>query len=146
MGAAAALAGLRCCASMSDGRSDPCATVDGFLASLEGATRRLADGEWGLSVEAGGWPLHVGIAIRDGLLRAQAQVADPDRIDPHQLLYWNRQLPLVRFGHTRAGEVYVHVDLPLAAVSPRELDRVLGLLVRVAGEAREVARSDSSSA
>ena len=82
-------------------RSDPDAAVDAFLLGLGGDTRRVAAGEWGLTLEAAGWPLHVGVALRDGLLRAQAEVAGPGQIDPHVLLRWNRELPLVRFSHTR---------------------------------------------
>ncbi len=117
---------------------DPREVVDGFMAGLEGDTRRLAAGEWGVTVEAGGWPLHVGVALRDGLLRAQAQVAAPEALDPHALLHWNRQVPLVRFSHTSSGEIWIQAELPPPAITARELDRVLGLLVRVAGEAREV--------
>ena len=111
--------------------------VDRFLASLEGETRRVANGEWGLSVDAAGWPLHVGVALRDGLLQAQAQVVDAGVLDEHSLLFWNRSLPLVRFAHTGAGEVYVKGELPLCAVQPQMLDRFLGLLVRSATMARE---------
>ena len=111
--------------------------VDHFLASLEGDTRRIANGEWGLSVDAAGWPLHVGMALRDGLLQAQAQVLDAGVLDEHTLLFWNRSLPLVRFAHTGAGEVYVKGELPLCAVEPGMLDRFLGLLVRTAAMARE---------
>src|SRR3954470_4460736 len=76
--------------------------VDRYLASLGGATRRVAEGEWGLTVDAAGWPLHVGIALRDGLLQAQAQVVDAGVLEEHALLFWNRSLPLVRFAHTGA--------------------------------------------
>jgi hypothetical protein len=116
--------------------------VDRYLASLDGDTRRVADGEWGLSVEAAGSPLHVGVALRDGLLQAQAQVVDADLLDPHTLLFWNRSLPLVRFAHTGAGEVYVKGDVPEAAVDAALLDRFLGLLVRTATMARERAQTD----
>jgi hypothetical protein len=111
--------------------------VDRYLASLEGDTRRVADAEWGLTVDAAGWPLHVGIALRDGLLRAQAQVVDATVLDEHTLLFWNRSLPLVRFAHTGAGEVYVMGEVPVAAVDEAMLDRFLGLLVRTATMARE---------
>jgi hypothetical protein len=111
--------------------------VDGYIAALDGETRRLAQDEWGLTVDAGGWPLHVGVALREGLLRAQAQVVGPGALDPGDLLRWNRQVPLVRFAHTREGEVWVQGELPAAAVNAVELDRLLGLLVRVATEARE---------
>ena len=77
-------------------------TLSGLPGGRHAPRRRR---EWGFSVEAGGWPLHVGVAIRDGLLRAQAQVVEADRLDEHTLLFWNRELPLVRFAHTGAGEV-----------------------------------------
>ena len=39
-----------------------------------GATwRRVAPGEWGLTVSAGGADLHVGLALRGGMLAAQAE-------------------------------------------------------------------------
>ena len=113
--------------------------VDRYLAGLEGETRRVADDQWGLSVDAGGWPLHVGVALRDGLVRAQAEVVGPGRLEPAALLRWNRSLPLVRFSHTGAGAVYVEGDLPLEAVTETRLDGFLGLLVRVAAQAREAA-------
>ena len=111
--------------------------VDRYIASLPGETRRLTDTEWGLTVDAAGWPLHVGIAIRDGLLQAQAEVLGAGQLDEHALLFWNRSLPLVRFAHTGAGEVYVKGDVPVAAVDDAMLDRFLGLLVRTATMARE---------
>jgi hypothetical protein len=112
------------------------AVVDDFVASLEGDTRRVARGEWGITVDAAGWPLHVGLALRDGLLRAQAAVAAPGVLDPSDLLRWNRQVALVRFSHTRAGETWIQGELPLVAVSAAELDRLLGLLVLAATQAR----------
>jgi hypothetical protein len=116
------------------------AVVDGFVASLDGETRRVAAGEWGITVDAAGWPLHVGLALRDGLLRAQAAVAAPGSLDPEDLLRWNRQVPFVRFAHTRAGEVWIQGELPPAAVTAAELDRFLGLLVLAATQARGFAR------
>jgi hypothetical protein len=118
---------------------DPRTVVDVYVASLDGDARRVAYAEWGITTDAGGWPLHVGVAIRDGVLRAQAQVIEAGRIDPHDLLRWNRQVPFVRFGHTSGGEVWIHADLPLSAVTPPELDRFLGLLVLSATQAREAA-------
>lgn len=118
--------------------------VDAYLAALEGETRRVADGEWGISVEAAGWPLHVGVALRDGLLRAQAEVLRPGAIDPHVLLRWNRGLPHARFTETGAGDVWVEADLPLEAVTPERLDGFLGLVVRVATQARERATPPGS--
>jgi hypothetical protein len=125
---------------MSQTQRATAAVVDGYLDALEGETRRVAEGEWGLTVDADGWPLHVGVAIRDGLLRAQAEVVPAGRLDPHSLLHWNRGLAHARFSETRAGDVWVEADLPLEAVSPERLDRFLGLLVRVATQARQRAR------
>ncbi|HEY2637652.1 MAG TPA: YbjN domain-containing protein, partial [Solirubrobacteraceae bacterium] len=62
---------------------------------------------------------------------------EPGRLDEHDLLWWNRTVPLIRFTHTRAGEVWVQFDLPLAAVNAGELDRWLGLLVLSATQARQ---------
>jgi hypothetical protein len=125
-----------------DATMEPRETVERFLAGLGGDTRSVGETEWGVTVDAGGWPLHVGIALRDGLVRAQAEVIGPGRIDPHMLLRWNRDLPLVRFSHTGAGAVYVQGDLPPEAITAAQLDRFLGLLVRVATQAREAAGSN----
>jgi len=119
--------------------ADPRSVVDAYIAALEGDTRQVAFAEWGITVDAGGWPLHVGVAIRDGVLRAQAQVVEAGRIEPHDLLRWNRQIPFLRFAHTSEGEVWIQGDLPLVAVSPAELDRFLGLLVLSATQARQAA-------
>jgi Putative bacterial sensory transduction regulator len=119
--------------------ADPRTVVDSYIGALEGETRQVAYAEWGITLDAAGWPLHVGVAIRDGVLRAQAQVIEAGRLEPHDLLRWNRQLPFVRFGHTREGEVWIQGDLPLVAISPAELDRFLGLLVLSATQARQAA-------
>jgi hypothetical protein len=113
--------------------------VDRYVAGLDGDTRRVGDAEWGLSLECAGWPLHVGVALRDGLLRAQAEVLEPGRVPPETLLRWNRNLPLVRFSHSAAGAVYVEGTIPAEAISEARLDGFLGLLVRVAAQAREAA-------
>src|SRR3712207_634884 len=119
---------------------DPVATVDTYLQGLEADWRSVARGEWGLTVEAAGWPLHIGMAWRDGLLRAQAEVLPPDRVPDHELLFRNRGLVLVRYAHTGAGAVYVHGELPPELVTPQWLDRLLGLLVDAANVARERAK------
>jgi hypothetical protein len=111
--------------------------TDAYITGIDGETRRVADGEWGISLDAAGWPLHIGVALRDGLLRAQAEVLGPGRADPHRLLFFNRTLPLVRFAETGAGAVWVLGDLPFAAVTAQALDELLGLVVRVATQARE---------
>ena len=111
--------------------------VAGFLSSLDAEVRTVAPGEWGLTLESGGFDLDIGIAIRGPLLRAQAAVIPGGLIDPHQLLYWNRQAPLVCFAENRAGEVFVCGELPLESVATETLDRFLGLLVASATRARE---------
>jgi hypothetical protein len=119
--------------------------VDRYLAALDGETRRVAEGEWGLTVEAAGWPLHVGVAVRDGLLRAQAEVVAAGTLDPHSLLHWNRGLPHARFTHTGAGDVWIEADLPVEAVTAERLDGFLGLVVRLATQARERAADRQAS-
>ena len=116
-------------------------SVDAFLGSLAADTRRVAPGEWGMTVDAAGWPLHVGLAFRDGLLRAQAEALGPDRIADHELLFRNRGLVLVRYAHTGAGAVYVQGELPPELVTSEWLDRLLGLLVEAATVARERSRA-----
>ena len=121
------------------------AAVEACLTSSEAPWRRGAAGAWGLVAEAGGWPLDVGVAVRDGLLTAQAEVLAPGRAEPHALLHRNRRLRLVRFAHTSAGAVWVQGELPLvAAADANEVDRLLGLLVQAAGEARDAAGATSS--
>jgi hypothetical protein len=121
--------------------SDPESVADAYLASLGEAARRVADGEWGVTIEdVAGWPLHVGIRLGEGFLRAQAEVAGPDQVSDHELLFRNRSLRLVRLAHTGAGDVWVVGDLPATAVSAAELDRLLGLLVAAATDVRQRCR------
>jgi hypothetical protein len=110
-----------------------------FLSSLETDVREVAPGEWGLVLDAAGYPLDVGVAIRGMLLRVQAGVLPAGVIDPHQLLYWNRQAPLVCFAENQAGEVFVCGELPLESLDTEMLDRFLGLLLASATRAREFA-------
>lgn len=117
--------------------------IASFLSSLETEVRSVAAGEWGITVEAAGFELDVGIAIRGPLVRAQAAVLPAGLIDPHQLLYWNRQAPLVCFGENRAGEVFVSGEIPLESLSTETLDRFLGLLLASATRAREFAIENS---
>ena len=124
--------------------------VDGYLSGLAGPARRLAHAEWGLTLPAeaaGGHPLDVGVRIADELLRAQAFAlpASPS-LDPWLLLHWNRQTRLVRFGSTRAGDVWVHADAPVAGLDERGVDRLLGLLVQGAVRAREYAEAAREAA
>ena len=121
--------------------SDPRSVADAYIESLGATARRVADGEWGVTIEdAAGWPLHVGIRLRDGFLRAQADVVGTGQISDHELLFRNRSLRLVRLAHTAAGDVWIVGDLPAAAVSAAELDRLLGLLVAAAVDVRQRAR------
>jgi hypothetical protein len=96
--------------------------------------RRVARLEWGLAVSPG---LDVGLAVRGGMLCAQAEVL-PAGAGPSEfaLLRRNRTLRLVRFSSTAAGAVYVQGELPVSAVSVEEVDRLLGLLVAAAEEVR----------
>jgi hypothetical protein len=115
---------------------DPVTTVDTYLNGLDADWRTVARGEWGLTVDVAGWPLHLGLAWRDGLLRAQAEVLGPDQVPDHELLFRNRGLVLVRYAHTGAGAVYVMGELPRELVTPEWLDRLLGMLVDAATVAR----------
>ncbi len=121
------------------GETAAAAAIEACLASGGADWRRVAPGEWGLRADAAGWPLDVGLALRGGLLRAQAEVLAPGRSDPRELLRRNRRLVLVRFGQTRAGAVWIAGELPAAAVSAVEVDRLLGLLVQAADDVRSAA-------
>ena len=119
--------------------SSPAERVARFMSSLESEVREIAPGEWGLTLDAAGHRLDVGVSIRGEFVRAQAAVLPAGLIDPHQLLYWNRQAPLVCFAENRAGEVFVCGELPLEAIQTETLDRFLGLLLASATRAREFA-------
>jgi putative sensory transduction regulator len=118
--------------------------IDAYLRGLPGDSRRLATAEWGLTIAAdaaGGWPLEVGLSVRDGLLRVKAAATGPaDDLDPWMLLWWNRQTRLVRFGCTRSREVWVHGDVPVAGLDEAGLDRLLGLVTEGAVAVRDYAR------
>jgi hypothetical protein len=104
--------------------------VDQYLQELPGGARRLAHGEWGLTiaVETLGEPLDVGLSISDGLLRVKAPALGPGHeLDPWMLLSAggvtpagtprsDRQTRHVRFGSTRSREIWVHADLPAPGV------------------------------
>jgi hypothetical protein len=117
----------------------PVAALAAFMDSLDAEVRQVAPGEWGLVLDAAGYTLNVGVAVRGELLRAQAAVLPAGVIDPHQLLYWNRQAPLVAFAENLAGEVFVVGEVPLDSLSAETLDRFLGLLLASATRAREFA-------
>lgn len=124
----------------------PIETVSTYLQGLDAQWREVAHGEWGLTVDSAGWPLHIGMAWRKGMLRAQAEVLPADRVSDHELLYRNRGLVLVRYAHTGAGVVWVHGELPAELVTPAWLDRLLGALVDASNIARERARAQAPAA
>lgn len=119
--------------------------IDAYVEALPGERRRIAHAEWGLTLaaeQAGGWPLHVGLRVADGLLTAKAHaLTEPEHVDPWMLLWWNRSTRMVRFSATQGREVWVHGDLPAAAVDELALDRLLGLVVEGAVAVRDFQRA-----
>jgi hypothetical protein len=113
------------------------AVVEAYLGSLPAVWRVLAEGEWDLSVQAAGSPLDLGLALRRGLLRAQAEVLAPGRVADHELLHRNRGLRLVRYTHAADGTVWVEGELPPEAVTAQRLDELLGSVLAAATVARE---------
>lgn len=116
------------------------AVVAGYLAGIQwpaGALRTLAPGHWGLTLEAGGWPLDIGLAVRQGVLRAQAEVLRAGAVSDHELLHRNRRLRLVRYTHAADGTVWVEADTPVECVSEPVVDRMLGAVVAAAVVVRE---------
>lgn len=116
------------------------AAVEACLTRSAAPWRAVAAGEWGLRAEAAGWPLDIGLALRGGLLRAQAQVLAPGRADAHALLHRNRRAELARLTHTGDGTVWVQGEIP-ATAPPLEadVDRLLGALVALADDVRSAA-------
>jgi hypothetical protein len=119
--------------------------IETYLSELPDLrARRLAHGEWGLTVpgeQLDGEPLDVGLRVADGLLRVQAiALHGAGDLDAWMLLWWNRQTRLVRFGCTRSRGSWVHADVPAAAVDGREVDRVLGLVAEAALAVRGLRR------
>jgi hypothetical protein len=111
--------------------------IESYLSGLPDLrARRLAQGEWGLTVpgdELDGEPLDVGLRLTDGLVRAQAVALHGGAdLDPWMLLWWNRQTRLVRFGCTRSRDIWVHADVPATGLDERGVDRLLGLVVEAA--------------
>jgi hypothetical protein len=125
--------------------------VDSFVQSMPALrARRLAHGEWGLTVpgeEIEGGPLDIGLRVSEGLLRAQAVALHAaGELDPWMLLWWNRQTRVVRFACTRSRDIWVHADLPAAGLDDRAVDRLLGLVVEGAVAVRQAARRRSENA
>ncbi len=117
-------------------------SVDSYLAAEPKlGARRLAHGEWGLTVPGetlGGDGLDVGLRISDGLLRAQAMaLSDAHDLDAWMLLWWNRQTRIVRFGCTRSKDIWVHADIPVSDADERGVDRLLGLVTEAVVAVRD---------
>lgn len=115
--------------------------VEAVLEALDADHRRVAETEWGLTLEVAGWPLHVGMAVRAGILRVQAEAVGPGVVDPAALLHRNRLGVLVRYAHSRAGAVWIHGDLPAANVDGAGLDALLARLVEAAEWVRTQAQA-----
>ena len=115
-------------------------TVDAYVSALPSGGRRLADGEWGITVPGetiGGEALDVGLRIADGMVQVKAlALPGAGDLDPWMFLWWNRQTRMVRFGCTRSGDIWVHADVPVSAVDERWLDRLLGLVAEAATAVR----------
>jgi hypothetical protein len=77
------------------------------------------------------------------LVRAQSEVVGVGQVDEHELLFRNRSLAIVRYAHTGAGAVWVVGDLPASAITPGELDRLLGLLVSAAADLRRLVAAEA---
>ena len=117
--------------------------IDAVGSYLEGlGARRLADGEWGLTI-ADEHPLDIGIRVTDGLVRIQAfAVPAADAPADEDALHWNRATRIVRFARTRSGDLWVQADLLLGSAAAG-LDQVMGLVVEAARSARAVAYDDA---
>ena len=111
--------------------------LDGYLAALGAPVEAIGEGEWRLTLDAAGYALEVELSLRGALVRASAAVLPPGLIDPHQLLFWNQQAPLVCFAENRAGEIVACGEVPTASLDLELLDRFLGLLLASAVRARE---------
>jgi hypothetical protein len=117
--------------------------VDAYVTALPGETRRLAHGEWGITMsaeQANGWPLEIGVRVADGILRVQAfALAASEDLNPWNFLHWNRQTRYARFACTEAGDIWVQGDVPVQGLDDQGVDRLLGLVVEGALIARQYA-------
>src|SRR4051794_32694143 len=121
-------------------RRMPIDAVDTYLTGV--GARRLADGEWGLTV-ADEHPLDIGIRVAEGLVRVQAfAVPAADAPADEDVLHWNRSTRVVRFARTRSGDLWVQAEVFVDAAD--SIDAVLGLVVEAARSARAVAYDDGS--
>jgi hypothetical protein len=107
--------------------------IEAYLDSMPDLhVRRLAHTEWGVVIpgeSVGGEPIEASMRLADRLLRVQAiALHAADYLDPWMLLWWNRQTRLVRLGCSRARDIWVHGDIPVAAVDQVGIDRLFGLI------------------
>ena len=116
---------------------DAAESIERCLTELAAGAERTGARGWTLAVDCAGHPLAIVLELRGALLRAEAAVLPPAVIEPHQLLFWNGQAPLVCFAENRAGEVIVCGEIPVAALDAELLDRFLGLLHASAARARQ---------
>ena len=79
--------------------------VQACLEASGASWSRVSEGEWGLVAQAGGWPLHVGLALRGGLLRAQAEVLAEGVAEPAARPAPQPAPVLVRFASSAAGAI-----------------------------------------
>jgi hypothetical protein len=107
--------------------------IEAYLDSMPDLqVRRLAHTEWGVVIpgeSVGREPIEASMRLADQLLRVQALALHAaDYLDPWMLLWWNRQTRLVRFGCSRARDIWVHGDISVAAVDEVGVDRLFGLI------------------
>lgn len=116
----------------------PAEELDGPLQAL--GARRVADGEWGLTVNCGGWPLSLGVRAHGAWLSVQGEVCGAGQLDPLWLLHRGRLGIGVRYTHTSYGAVWVQLDVPLGPETAHRIDELLGRVVEAAETARHAAR------
>src|SRR3954462_1530426 len=118
----------------------PVVAIDAVSRYLDGVgARRLADGEWGLTI-ADEHALDIGIRVADGLVRVQAfAVPAADAPADEDVLHWNRATRVVRFSRTRGGGLWGQADGLLSSADEPAVDQVLGLVVEAARAARAAA-------
>lgn len=122
---------------------DPSAVIDSFLRarSDDGSLTVLGSGggAWDVLLPSD-WKESVAVSLHlgDWTLRAEAffmRGPDENRAEAyHLLLQRNRRSGMWRFAANEAGDVSLQATLPRPAVTPDELDRLLGELVTLTDE------------
>lgn len=123
-------------------RVDP-TQIDRYLASLPVRVRNLAEGEWGIVVEADSAAepsLELSLRAKAGVLEARAFALPAAMVpDAQTVLHWNRHVQMVRFGTTLSGELWVEGEVPLKGLHPSDFDRLLAMVTTAVQAARSVA-------